>query len=359
MTELHVSDPGDARLRMYDGLPQDRDASENAGYVMLARTPDADLLLWTSVYAITGRGAGQWIVPDGRMQGTLLLAVPHDGPASIHDNDFARAGMHFSEILEPIEHEIVLDGDRAEWIVGNRQYIWAPPVWMVRGEHAGVDLDLVFSASGAAQWRWGGWDELTENDSAGFEVGTKVNGRITVAGITYEVVDAPGFHERPAVGESRDVVRELTGGVEFTSAIFFTDAFKVSLSSHSGRNIQMGTIEMADHTLAFMPFADRGSASIDILERWHDPRSGLSVPAEWSASLASEEGRLDVHLQARARGYFHYLTKGGVMILMWILARADGVLTLPDGTVHAIDDAPVAARWGRNLLVAHEQLAQP
>ena len=117
----------------------------NAGFVVLARTSGADLLLWTSVYAISGRGAGQWVVDDGRMQGTMLLVVPSNDDRPLHDNDFVRSGMHYSEILSPAAHEVVVGERRSEWKIGNRTYVWQPPTWKVTGEHAGVDLDLVFA----------------------------------------------------------------------------------------------------------------------------------------------------------------------------------------------------------------------
>jgi hypothetical protein len=357
MTDVHVPTAAEAKLRMYDGLPLDKDTSENAGFVALARTAGSDLLLWTSVYAISGRGAGQWVVNDGRMQGTMLLVVPADDDRPLHDNDFVRSGMHYSQILTPADHEVVVGEHRSEWRIGNRTYVWQPPTWKVTGEHAGVDLDLVFAPTGAAQWRWGTFDQLTENDSAGYEVGVVVNGTITAGATTYTIKNAPGFHERPSVGETRDVVRELMGGAEFTSAQFFTDDLKVALANHSGRGIKMGTVELGGRTYTFAPYAGTGSASFDILERWHDPRSGLSVPSSWHVALVSDEGVLDVRLTARARGYFHYLTSGGVMILMWLLARADGAFMLSDGTTHLIDNAPVGVRWGRNLLLADEQLS--
>ncbi|MGD9999447.1 MAG: hypothetical protein AB7U39_21210 [Ilumatobacteraceae bacterium] len=356
MSETYVPTVDEAELRMYGALPADRDTSENAGFVVLARTPEADLLLWTSVYAISGRGAGQWVVPDGRIHGTLLLVVPAGDDAPMGDNHFARTGMHISQFLEPADHEIRIEADRSEWKVGGRTYTWEPPVWRIRGEHAGVDLDLTFRATGAAQWRWGPLDKIVENDSAGYEVGVAATGTITAGGRTYTITDAPGFHERPSVGESRDVVRELLGGAEFTSAQFFTDTLKVSLASHSGRGIKMGSVELGDDVHTFAPFMGSGDASFDILERWHDPRSGLSVPRTWHVACVSAAGALDVTITARARGYFHYLTAGGVMILMWILARADGTFRLADGTTHPIDNAPVGLRWGRNLLVADECL---
>ncbi|HRE00774.1 MAG TPA: hypothetical protein PLV68_05710, partial [Ilumatobacteraceae bacterium] len=86
MTDTYIPNVDEAVLRMYGGLPADRDTSENAGFVVLARTPEADLLLWTSVYAISGRGAGQWIVPDGRIHGTLLLVVPAGDSGPMIDN---------------------------------------------------------------------------------------------------------------------------------------------------------------------------------------------------------------------------------------------------------------------------------
>lgn len=356
MSGVQVPSVDDAKLRMYDGLPADKDTSENAGFVVLARTPNADLLLWTSVYAISGRGAGQWIVKDGRMLGTLLLVVPAGDAGGLRDNNFARSGMHYSQFLKPADHGISIGADRSEWTIGNRRYIWEPPEWKIYGEHAGVDLDLSFRSSGAAQWRWGTLDKLAETDSAGYEVGVVVNGTVTAGGVTYEVTDAPGFCERPSVGETRDVVHELLGGAEFTAAQFFTGSLKVALSSHSGRGIRMGTVELGDTVYTFAPSLGKGSATFEILERWHDPRSGLAVPSSWHVALQSDEGTLDVTLNARARGYFHYLTGAGVMILMWILASADGSFVLADGTTSPIDNAPVGARWGRNLLVADEHL---
>jgi hypothetical protein len=292
------------------------------------------------------------------MQGTLLLVVPAGDDQPLHDNDFARSGMHYSQFLTPDDHVVTLGDSESEWRIGNRRYAWKPPLWTVTGEHAGVDLDLTFRPVGAAQWRWGPFEKITEADSAGYEVGVSVDGTIRAGGRTYAVRDAPGFHERPSVGETRDVVRELLGGAEFTSAQFFTDDMKVSLADHSGRGIKMGTVELGDRTFTFAPFAGAGSASFEILRRWHDPRSGLAVPSAWHASLVSDAAVLDVTVTARARGYFHYLTSGGVMILMWLLARADGSLRLADGTTYPIDNAPVGARWGRNLLVADETIEQ-
>ena len=63
-------------------------------------------------------------------------------------------------------------------------------------------------------------------------------------------------------------------GAEFTSAQFFTDDLKVALANHSGRGIKMGTVEFGGHTFTFAPYAGTGSASFDILERWHDPHPG-------------------------------------------------------------------------------------
>jgi hypothetical protein len=284
--------------------------------------------------------------------------VPAGDQQPLHDNNFARSGMHFSQFLVPGDHEIVIGDHESEWRVGNRTYRWKPPVWQVTGEHAGVELDLTFRATGAAQWRWGPFDKITDNDSAGYEVGVAVDGTIAAGGTTYRIAGAPGFHERPSVGETRDVVRELMGGAEFTSAQFFTDSLKVSLANHSGRGIKMGVVELGDQLYTFSPNTGDGSASFDILHRWHDPRSGLAVPSSWHVALVSATAVLDVTLTARARGYFHYLTSGGVMILMWILARADGTFILSDGTTYRIENAPVGARWGRNLLVADEHLDQ-
>jgi hypothetical protein len=357
MSTAHVPTLDEARVRIFDELPSDSDGSENAGFVVVGTADGHDVLLWCAAYALTGRGAGQWIVPDGRMNGTLFIAVPPERQgAGLWDNNFVRSGTHFSQLLPAQAHEIVEHEGTVTWRLAGREYTWDPPRWVLRGSHAGVDLDLTFVATAPAHWAWGPWDGLRTDHSAGYEVRTRADGTISVGGRTFRLENAAGFHERPAVGEQRDVVNELKGGIEFTALQMYTDSLRVNINKHSGKNVDMGQIIVGDRELVFSSLQGAGTASLDILERWTDPRSGLSVPSRWHAALVSGEAVLDIDIQAEGRGYFHYLTSTGVMIIVWLLARANGEMVMASGERHAIDDALVAARWGRNLLVAAERL---
>src|SRR5437868_3836220 len=107
-----------------DLLPRDRDSSEDTGFIITARTAHHDIYLYACAYVIRGGGKGIWLVPDGRINGTIFFAIPRaQAGRGLTDNTFVRTGWHINQYLKPEDHKLVSEADRAVWSLGGRDYI--------------------------------------------------------------------------------------------------------------------------------------------------------------------------------------------------------------------------------------------
>lgn len=337
-------------------LPEGRDRSEDAGFIVTASADGYDLYLYTCPYVVSGAGQGIWIVPDGRINGTIFYAIPHERRGrGLWDNDFHRAGWHLPEYLQPSDHEVVEESDRVAWRMGGREYTWRPGSWEVTGTHAGVETDLRVRPVAEPMWRWGPWESLRENDSAGYKVSCQAEGTIEAGGKTYRLRDGYATHERAAVGQSRDFVAEVADGAEMFMFEIRGEDFDMTAFRHTGRAMEAGTLRTSDGFHQFGMGVEQSRMSITTLERWDDPRTGLRVPARWHIGMASAEGIVDLEVTSSGRSYFHYNTGGGVMLMMQILGVANGFFHRAGGATTAVEDALVGLRWGRALLFAEEK----
>jgi len=339
-------------------LPPDEDASENAGFVVFGRSGDHDVLYWSCAYMMSDAPHTQWIVPGARIHATIFMAIPRSDTPSLADNAFVRTGLHLPQYREPCTFEIEESADRVTWYVDGRRYIWDPPVWRIEGEHAGVDVDLELRAAGEATWTAGSFEDIAVNKGGGYDVPILATGSVTAGGRTYPLTDAYGSHERVGMGQGRDIIAETSGGEVFVADLFDGD-LHVLFGEHTGRNMQFGRFDLAGESTSVMPMTGQGTMSVTTLERWHDPRSGLLMPSHWHVVMSASGTTVDIDVRAEGRAYWHYTTTSGVMVMVWQLSRANGVVFLPDGTERKIDDALVASRWGRSLLVADETTEGP
>jgi len=67
----------------------------------------------------------------------------------MYDNDFVRSGWHPPQYLQPEDLKIVQEDNQVTWKLEGRSYICRPPVWEVKGSHAGVEIDLTCQQSGS------------------------------------------------------------------------------------------------------------------------------------------------------------------------------------------------------------------
>lgn len=340
-------------------IPPEMDSSENAGFAVFGRSGDFDILFWTCAYMMSDTPHSSWIVPDARIHGTIFMAIPRSDTPQLGDNAFVRTGLHLPQYLKQCRFDIVEEADTITWFVDERQYVWDPPNWRLKGEHAGVDVDLVAIAAGPATWAAGPFEDIMKNQGGGYDVPIEVTGTITAGGITYPLEDAHGSHERVGMGQGRDIISECFGAEVVVSDLFVDDVH-ILFGQHTGREMSFGKIDIGDQSIPVMPLMGQGTMSLTTLEKWHDPRSGLLLPSHWSLEMTAEDGTAcELDVRAEGRAYWHYTTKSGVMVMVWQLSRANGTLTLADGTKREIVDALVAGRWGRSLLVADETIEGP
>lgn len=187
---------------------------EDNGFMILANSKGNDILLWTAPHIIRGAGAGQWIVPDGRVHCTQLIVIPQERRGQgMYDNDFVRSGWHPPQYLQPEDLKIVQEDNQVTWKLEGRSYICRPPVWEVKGSHAGVEIDLTCQQLSPAIWQWRPFEKGMEQDHAGYETFISAQGTLKVAGQTFPIENGLGVHERAILGQSWDIIPELMGGM--------------------------------------------------------------------------------------------------------------------------------------------------
>lgn len=347
-----------ARQQVDTVLRADEDASENAGFVVFGSSGDHDVLFWSCAYMMGSAPHTQWLVPGARIHGTIFMAIPHTEEPTMSDNAFVRSGLHLPQYRDGRRFDIEERDDTITWHVDDRQYIWDPPHWRLRGAHAGVDVDLVAEAVGPGTWSAGPFETAAENKAFGYDVPITAAGTIAVGGRTFTLDGAHGSHERAGMGQGRDIVAEVDGA-EVLVTDLFSDGVHIIFGQHTGRSLNFGRIDIDGASISLMPLMGQGMMSVTTLERWHDPKSGLLLPSHWSIVMSNEGVTCELDVRAIGRAYWHYTTKSGVMVMVWQLSRANGVMYLPDGSRREITDALAAGRWGRSLLVADETTSGP
>jgi hypothetical protein len=358
MTDNEWSAPVPEHGHVYLGrLPAGKDGSEVAAFVVTDTVDGEDVLFWSSGYMMNGAGANQWVVPDARIMGTIFFTVPA-GSTGMQDNNFARAGIQIPEYFRPGDVALEASPERSSWSFGGRTYVWTRGEWRVTGSHAGVETDLVCRPAAEPLWTFGPFESVSETTYAGYDVAIRASGQITANGRTYEVTSGVGSHERATNGQGRDIMAELSGGQVFVGDCFADDVH-VFFARHPGRPTSFGRLDVGDTSYSFP--ADDGSGLVRVhdVESWHDPRSGLLIPSRWQVTMASPQVTVDLEIGYRGRAYWAYTTRSGIMIMMWLLGRANGQVMQADGHTRSIDDALVASRWGLTMLVAEEQLSGP
>lgn len=358
MTDIEIPQLSHGRKTVTAVIPPEMDSSENAGFVVFGRSGDHDVLFWTCAYMMSDTPHSSWIVPGARIHATIFMAIPRTDDPTLGDNAFVRTGLHLPQYLKPCRFDIVEKDDTITWYVDDRRITWDPPHWRIQGEHAGVDVDLVAEAAGPATWAAGPFEDIMKNQGGGYDVPIHATGSITVGGVTYQLDDAHGSHERVGMGQGRDIISECSGA-EVLVTDLFADDLHILFGEHTGRNLHFGKIDTGGQSITVMPLMGQGMMSVTTLEKWHDPRSGLLLPSHWNIVMANEGVKVELDVRAEGRAYWHYTTKSGVMVMVWQLSRANGTLYLADGTKREIKDAVVAGRYGRSLLVADETLDGP
>jgi hypothetical protein len=276
----------------------------------------------------------------------------------MQDNNFARRGLQLAELLPPDGMHVDKSAEQISWEVAGRRYTWRQGAWALTGSHAGVETDLSCRALAPPLWTFGPLENSAENNMGGYDVAVRAEGTIRAGGKTYQLEGAVGSHERAVTGQGRDIMAELAAGEVFVGDCFADDVH-IFFARHPGRPVAFGRLDMADTSAMFPSETGEGVVHVTPVSRWHDPRSGLFVPDRWHVSMTSPAASVDLDISYRGRGYWHYTTRSGVMILMWLLGRASGTVYQPGQPARALQDALVCSRWGQTILIAEETVDGP
>jgi hypothetical protein len=305
---------------------------ENHGWMVWDRVGGEDLLLWLSPYRLVGRQVGSpFTTEDNALSQTLVLRAAYEGAerAMMHDTPFLGVGYDPGDFLPADALQVEVTSERATWRVGKREFTAAPPRWSVRGEHAGVEVDLEMTAMGPPLWLADPRRTVEESQERWLTQCARARGRVKHRGQLLEI-DGYASHERHVhCGTRYDPPRLLS-------------AKGVTWHSGSGDGVQVITLSRPSLRLAWSRLvfdqdqvefsAPDHECRIEETDFWVDPQSRLQVPCAWRSSFRGPSGSLEVEARAFARAYYLWPNfKRGVTVCYWWLADARVRYELADG----------------------------
>jgi len=326
-------------------LPE-QDMWENHGFVVRGRTADGeDLTLFVCLYVVKRGGDGEdsYYAIHGNVSQTMLIHGKYSTAEKqqMHNNDFVASGW------APVEHlpfgsiETDESDERVLWKVGNRVYEDAPPRWAIRGEHAGVDLDIEMEAHVPAFWLYP-FDRVKEDGIGWYEAYLKARGTIRHDGRELKF-EGYACHERIRI--TREHVPERLKGQGLQWHHLFHDRVQCWMMASPSIGDAFAYLTVDGETFEVK---DPARVQFEELEHWIDPKSWFQHPYRWHVTVESEGGVLDLVAGAYERGYYVWPPfKATTNILTWMTADAMGTFTKPDGTVIKFFEAPYMAHSNR------------
>jgi|GEM_PF-2903951 len=340
-----------------DLFPDDMDFMEESAFHMIATSEGHDIHLWVAAYQFRQVNVGQYITPYGSKQATTLMVIPSERRGKgLYDNDFVHRGTYLTQHLKPDALLIEKKGDRVIWTIEGRRQILRPPVWEVKGIHAGVEVDLTFRRLGQPLRCYPPVEKATKDTIyIGYDVFCSVNGSIKVGGKTYPIKNAWGIREH-ATGTQYDWMS--------VSPSYWVNVVTENILLHmwqmqAGRTTCNATVEIEGKQILYAPLSGQGSIKLTTLDYWNDPRNGLCQPSRWHLALASSEGMADLEFAAYGRTNNAWITKKGVALEQWQLSIATGAFYLPGGRTFQVKDALAMVNPTRRILLSEEPLPDP
>lgn len=305
---------------------------ENNGWMIWGRDGDQEILGWFSPYRLVGKQPGSlYAVDDVALSQTLLLAGSFVGDRRrrMESDPYLCVGYDLGDHMPGPAIETSLAGDVATWRVGAREFRAAPPRWSIRGEHAGVAVDLELEASAPAFWFTDPVRSVEEIEERWFLACARARGSITYGDRTYRI-DGYGCHERHVhCGTHYNPLRTLSSrGLTWHSCASGGDQLllfsRPSLGLYWGKAVVDGRVHDFD--------APAHHCEIIENDHWVDPESRVQIPCAWRSRFEGPSGSLTVSARAFTRAYYlwpHY--RQGCTILYWWIGEADIQCRLADG----------------------------
>jgi hypothetical protein len=325
----------------HQDYPANEDYWHSTCYTFTGESEGYDILLMTRIDIIRVYNAkGQWIHPGENLEHeTTLIVVPSSQRGKgMEDHDFVHSGHYFAQRLD-LSELILTPGEAAViWEVPGRTHTCRPPIWELKGSHAGVDLDLTFRQMPPSWWTLGSFQNAKTSNTGGYDAPCSIEGSITVAGRTFQLKNAYGIREHMVVGRKTDIIGYLPPPDRLYWDYLVSDDITLYFFQYPLPGIYRGFVRAFGEEFAFIPKEGKGDIKHTILEYWNDPRSGLALASRWHLAMSSASGVLYIEISAHGRSFFHWVMTTGLRVEIWQIGVANGKFMAADGRTVEIKD---------------------
>lgn len=246
--------------------------------------------------------------------------------------------------------EISGDAETCTWAAGNRRMVRQGNRWTLTGEHAGVDMNIEAEGLGDAVPYHGTWDKLESVGMAGNEQLCRATGTFSYAGKTYTITEGWAIRERTLFGNGWDVATNLSRTTKrnYFWTWVFSEEIKVFFYEQGGSGGAEATVYFKDNSS--IHFNQEQTKAV-VTKTWTDPLVRDTQATALQIVMESEQGKLELDVNAWARSLFGYNLKHGYTIHTGAIGRTSGKFTKPDGTVIPVQEAPNYIEQGFALML--------
>lgn len=336
----------DDQLSYADKLPKGASYLENNSFLVMADTEDGkEISLVTGLYCLGGGKDGPWQVDHKMMMHNLFMVMP-DGHG-MQNNHFIGNRMWATDDWKG--GEVIRTSSAVTWKLGKREIVCRPPYWEIKGEHDGVELDLLLTAMGDASIHKGPYSELASKGEAGYEQPLYCEGTIKSEGKTYNLVKEKSFGcQEKFTCPAWDLAKVLTD-TDYYWIWWANESVRIFLYwwPSTGRTFKQVFVDNKE-----IPFSEEGRSgfTLDETDWWVDPRTKMRVPVKWRFTMDSPNGLINLFVSASARTFYTHLTQSGATMHYGMHGHSDGKLVLSDGRTIPLNDMRSYVEYGWTAL---------
>ncbi|MFH2046239.1 MAG: hypothetical protein ABIK92_13945 [Pseudomonadota bacterium] len=322
-------------------MPQG-DYMEDFAQLVIAESEDYDLCFIPNLWHVGGGKSGYWQVDKALMIQTTFMMIPKNKRGKIHNNEFIGNRLDPKDWADT-DFSIKQVGDSIVWNTKKMEFISRPPYWEIKGDHMGIQYNMLFGGIGKAIRSGGLWEDLPKTLRAGYDHFCWVEGDITVGGKKHVLKNAYGLHERLTFGKTYDPVTSMRK--PYNWVLGMNDKYRIYFFVLPGEEkIGQGQISINDEKLTF----GLGDISVKDLELWIDPLTGMQVPCRWEFKLNSKDGKVNLEIAAGGRSIFTVTSHTGTTVRYAYSCIINGQAIFADGRKADINDVMAYMEWGKS-----------
>ena len=326
----------DDQLSYRDSVPKGVSYMENNCLFIMGESEEGDeVSLVSCIFRVGGGKDGPWQVEDKFVGQTTFQVMPKGHSSGMHNNDFIGNRSWATDDWK--SGGVTKTKDAVIWKVGNVQQICRPPYWELKGEHMGVEFDLLFSGLGDAAFHKGKYADFAANGIAGYEAPLCAEGTIKAEGKTYTLKKEKSFGcQEKFTQPAWDLAKVLIGETYYW-VWWANEHVRIFIYSYPsmGRSYSHVVVDGQE-----VDFSENGKSNIKMeeLEFWIDPKTRMRVPVKWHFNMQSANGTIDLDVAASSRTFYGYLTESGATMHYGLHSHSLGQMSFPDGRTIPLKD---------------------